>query len=68
MNQKALPLQFLLFSLALVFNIQFSEAQTKKIKRPKNSVGVSSVDNFVRESFDLYNKVYKYDGYAASEN
>ncbi|MEO1032710.1 MAG: OmpA family protein [Bacteroidota bacterium] len=41
-------------------------AQTKKIKRPKSRVGVASVDNFVRESFDLYDKVYKYDGYAAS--
>lgn len=42
------------------------DAQTKKIKRPKNRVGISSVDNFVQESFDLYDKVYKYDGYAAS--
>ncbi|WP_296385494.1 OmpA family protein, partial [Winogradskyella sp.] len=29
-------------------------------------VGISSVDRFVKESFDLYDKVYKYDGYAAS--
>ena len=42
------------------------DAQTKKIKRPKSRVGVTSVDNFVQESFDLYDKVYKYDGYAAS--
>lgn len=42
------------------------DAQTKKLKRPKNRVGVASVDNFVQESFDLYDKVYKYDGYAAS--
>ena len=42
------------------------EAQTKKIKRPKSRVGVSSVDSFVQESFDLYDKVYKYDGYAAA--
>ncbi|WP_138433048.1 OmpA family protein [Winogradskyella algicola] len=42
------------------------DAQTKKIKRPKNRVGVASVDSFVQESFDLYDKVYKYDGYAAS--
>lgn len=41
-------------------------AQTKKLKRPKNRVGISSVDNFVKESFDLYDKVYKYDGYAAA--
>jgi len=42
------------------------EAQTKKIKRPKSRVGISSVDSFVQESFDLYDKVYKYDGYAAT--
>ena len=41
-------------------------AQTKKLKRPRNRVGISSVDRFVRESFDLYDKVYKYDGYAAN--
>jgi len=49
----------LLFSSAI-------EAQTKKIKRPKSRVGVSSVDKFVQESFDLYDKVYKYDGYATA--
>ena len=42
------------------------EAQTKRIKRPKSRVGVSSVDNYVRNSFDLYDKVYRYDGYAAA--
>lgn len=39
-------------------------AQTKKIKRPKSKVGIRSVDSFVGESFDLYDKVYMYDGYA----
>ncbi|MCK8480776.1 OmpA family protein [Psychroserpens algicola] len=39
-------------------------SQTKKLKRPKSRVGISSVDTFVGESFDLYDKVYKYDGYA----
>ena len=48
------------------FVIPNLEAQTKKIKRPKSPVGVQSVDNFVRESFDLYDKVYMYDGYAKS--
>jgi OOP family OmpA-OmpF porin len=42
------------------------EAQTKKLKRPRGKVGISSVDNFVQESFDLYDKVYTYDGYAAA--
>ncbi|WGK65418.1 OmpA family protein [Croceiramulus getboli] len=39
-------------------------AQTKKIKRPSGSIGVSSVDQFVSDSFRLYDKVYRYDGYA----
>ena len=47
-----------------IFTAPIVDAQTKKIKRPKNRVGISSVDRFVRESFDLYDKVYKYDGYA----
>lgn len=50
--------------IALLFLNQTIDAQTKKIKRPKSRVGVSSVDTFVQESFDLYDKVYKYDGYA----
>ncbi len=50
--------------IALLFSNQFTSSQTKKIKRPKSRVGVSSVDTFVGESFDLYDKVYKYDGYA----
>ena len=50
----------------LLFITPTLEAQTKKIKRPKSRVGVASVDSFVQESFDLYDKVYKYDGYAAS--
>ena len=53
-------------SLLLVFLIisPTLDAQTKRIKRPKSRVGVYSVDKFVQESFDLYDKVYKYDGYA----
>ncbi|WP_246109144.1 OmpA family protein [Seonamhaeicola algicola] len=39
-------------------------SQTKQLKRPKSTVGLTNVDNFVRESFDIYDKVYKYDGYA----
>lgn len=40
------------------------EAQTKRLKRPSSRVGIASVDKFVRESFDLYDKVYRYDSYA----
>ena len=46
-----------------IFSLE-TNAQTKKLKRPSSRVGVSSVDKFVRESFDLYDKVYMYDGYA----
>lgn len=59
-------ISILVFWMAFVFIIPSIEAQTKKIKRPKSSVGVSSVDTFVSESFDIYDKVYKYDGYAAA--
>lgn len=55
--------------LALCLTVIYTStlnAQTKRIKRPKSTVGISSVDSFVGESFDLYDKVYKYDAYAAS--
>ena len=42
------------------------QAQTKRLKRPSSRVGISSVDKFVRESFDLYDKVYRFDGYHES--
>lgn len=50
----------------LLFVFPNVDAQTKKLKRPKSRVGIGSVDSFVQESFDLYDKVYKYDGYAAA--
>ena len=62
---KSYTLLLLFFSFFILTSTK-TEAQTKKIKRPKSTVGISSVDNFVRESFDLYDKVYKYDGYAAA--
>jgi len=56
---------FVFCSLFLLIT-QNTLAQTKKIKRPSSTVGISSVDKFVRESFNIYDKVYMYDGYAAS--
>ncbi|GGZ91402.1 OmpA family protein [Algibacter mikhailovii] len=47
--------------------ISTTQAQTKQLKRPKNTIGVSSVDIFVSESFDIYEKVYKYDGYVKAK-
>ena len=56
-------LRILLFGLVLILFTSNSYSQTKQIKRPRSTVGISSVDQFVRESFDIYDKVYKYDGY-----
>jgi len=53
----------IIFWLALVFIVPNFEAQTKKLKRPKSNIGISSVDIFTSESFDIYEKIYKYDGY-----
>ncbi len=53
-----------LIILLLLFVGSSTLAQTKRIKRPKTSVGIYSVDTFVRNSFDIYDKVYRYDGYA----
>ena len=64
-DSKVLKQTLIIFYI-LLFLSPTLEAQTKKIKRPKSRVGISSVDSFVQESFDLYDKVYKYDGYAAS--
>lgn len=54
------------FWMVLVFIIPNLYGQTKRLKRPSSRVGISSVDQFVKESFDIYDKVYKYDGYAAA--
>jgi len=59
-SKSAMLLAFLTF---FIFSVH-GTAQTKKLKRPSGRVGVNSVDTFVRESFDLYDKVYMYDGYA----
>ena len=66
MKKSIYPSRIILLSIILIFTETLSYSQTKKIKRPKNKVGISSVDIFVGESFDLYDKVYKYDGYAAA--
>lgn len=56
----------LLSCCIFLFTVNETIAQTKKIKRPSSTVGISSVDTFVRESFNIYDKVYMYDGYAVS--
>ncbi|WP_299125277.1 OmpA family protein [uncultured Winogradskyella sp.] len=64
MNYPTVLKHFIVTFCFFIFTTPIIDAQTKKIKRPKNRVGISSVDRFVQESFDLYDKVYKYDGYA----
>lgn len=59
-------LRILLFGVVSILITSNIYGQTKQLKRPKKPVGLSSVDIFVTQSFDLYDKVYKYDGYAAT--
>jgi len=62
----SLKLNIAFLAMVFIFSSQQLKAQTKKLKRPSTSVGISKVDKFVRESFNLYDKVYKYDGHAKS--
>ncbi|MFD1615568.1 OmpA family protein [Gelatiniphilus marinus] len=66
MNPSKKSLRIPVLGMVLLFFISSTYAQTKQLKRPKSKVGIYSVDNFVTQSFNLYDKVYKYDGYAAS--
>ena len=61
MFHKIIRIALVLMAFSLVNPIQ---AQKKKLKRPSSRVGIASVDTFVGESFDLYDKVYLYDAYA----
>ncbi|XMO87376.1 hypothetical protein AAFN75_03655 [Algibacter sp. AS12] len=54
----------ILFWIAFIALFPKLDAQTKQLKRPNSNIGVSSVDAFVTKSFDIYDKVYKYDGFA----
>lgn len=65
-SKKSMLTMFCLCVCLLISSVQLN-AQTKKINRPKSTLGISSVDNFVGESFNLYDKVYKYDAYAKTE-
>ena len=57
-------LKVALFLFGFLFISPLAQAQEKRLKRPSGRVGIYSVDTFVRESFDLYDKVYIYDNYA----
>jgi hypothetical protein len=60
----SLKFKVALFLFGILFISPFAQAQEKRLKRPSSRVGIPSVDTFVRESFDLYDKVYIYDNYA----
>jgi outer membrane protein OmpA-like peptidoglycan-associated protein len=64
MNSSFYSTKVVLLLVLSVLTIQSIDAQTKRIKRPSSRVGSTNIDKFVRESFDLYDKVYTYDGYA----
>lgn len=49
------------FALALVFFITTANSQTHRIKPPKRSSKITSTDNFVNNTFKLYNKIFVYD-------
>ena len=57
-------LKLALFLFGILFISPSVQAQEKRLKRPSSRVGIPSVDTFVRESFDLYDRVYIYDNYA----
>ncbi len=62
---KKIKLCTILFGFLLIG--YSGQAQKKKLKRPSSRVGISSVDAFVKESFDLYDRVYIYDSYAEQD-
>ena len=47
---------FILFLLPML-----SWSQEKRIKKPKRNSKITSVDDFVKHSFELYHKVFVYD-------
>ena len=53
-------LSILAFWMVSFFIAQSFQAQTKKIKRTNNGVGISSVDKVAFESFQVNNNLKKY--------
>ena len=63
MRPQKNALRIFFFGTLFMFITPNIYTQTKQLKRPKNTTGINSVDQFVKGSFNLYDKVYKYDGY-----
>ncbi len=51
-------LRILLFGSVIGFFITNSYSQTKHLKKSKSVVSISNVDNFIAQSFNLYDKVH----------
>ena len=60
MGSSKNAMRILIFGIALLFISPYIYSQ---LKQPKNATDIHSVDQFIKESFDIYDKVYKHDGY-----
>lgn len=54
-------LSIITFCMTILLLVSISQVQTKNLKRPKKPIGIFSVNTFVSESFDIYEKAYKYE-------
>ena len=59
-NYKSPSSIFIIICLVLLLPMN-SWSQEKRIKPPKRNSKITSVDKFVKHSFDLYHKVFVYD-------
>lgn len=50
-----------LVMLAIILAAPFANAQKKRVKPPKRTSNIKSVDAFVENTFELYHKVFVYD-------
>lgn len=58
-NNTRLEISILILAIYLIPSYSFS--QEKRIKPPKRQSNISSVDQFVGNTFNLYHKVFVYD-------
>lgn len=65
LNMKTINIKsynlFAFFLIALLLPVSEVWAQENRLKPPKRSSKIKSVDNFVNHSFELYHKVFVYD-------
>ncbi|SDH28406.1 hypothetical protein [Winogradskyella thalassocola] len=54
--------RYIFIGMLILFLVPIqSWSQEKRIKKPKRHSKITSVDNFVKHSFELYHKVFVYD-------